>query len=148
MNVGPFELLVLAVVGLIVLGPEKLPGLAKDAARMLRTLRELSTGAKLQLREQLGPEFADVDLASLNPRTALSNFLLGGDEANGGTSMPNLNMNNLPSSPRAAIESFMSGGDKSAAAASNGPAESTPVQLTKPVPLGRNEQAPFDSDAT
>ncbi|MDT4942328.1 MAG: hypothetical protein QOJ34_2417, partial [Pseudonocardiales bacterium] len=28
-NIGPFELLVLAIVGLIVLGPDRLPGLAK-----------------------------------------------------------------------------------------------------------------------
>ena len=70
-NVGPMELLVLAIVGLIVLGPDKLPGLARDAARMLRTLRDLATGARQQLRDELGPEFADVDLRNLNPRTAL-----------------------------------------------------------------------------
>jgi len=40
-NVGPFEMLVLAAVALIVFGPDKLPQLAKDAARMLRTLRDL-----------------------------------------------------------------------------------------------------------
>ncbi len=144
MNVGPFELLVLAIVGLIVLGPEKLPGLAKDAARMLRTLRELSTGARLQLRDQLGPEFADVDLASLNPRTALSNFLLGEDGKP--PSMPSMpGVGNLATSPRSAIENFMNGADTPASPAD--PA-APPVSMNKPVPLGRNEQAPFDSDAT
>jgi len=147
MNVGPFELLVLAVVGLIVLGPDKLPGLARDAARMLRTLRELSTGARLQLRDQLGPEFSDVDLRSLNPRTALSNFLLGDDDqAAGGPKMPNLS-----TSPRAAIENFMNGAERSAAEPSGEvvqPGSTAPVPLTKPTPLGRSEQAPFDPDAT
>jgi sec-independent protein translocase protein TatB len=80
-NVGPMEFLVLAVVGLIVLGPDRLPGLARDAARMIKTLRELSTGARTQLREELGPEFADLDLKSLNPRTALQRMLLGDDDA-------------------------------------------------------------------
>ena len=77
---GPMEFLVLAVVGLIVLGPDRLPGLARDAARMIKTLRDLSTGARTQLREELGPEFADLDLRSLNPRTALQRMLLGDDD--------------------------------------------------------------------
>jgi len=76
-NVGPMELLVLCVVGLIVVGPEKLPNLARDAARMIKTLRELATGARTQLREELGPEFADIDLRNLNPKTAVSRMLLG-----------------------------------------------------------------------
>lgn len=76
-NVGPMELLVLCVVGLIVIGPEKLPNLAREAARMIRTLRELASGARTHLREELGPEFADVDLRNLNPKTAVSRMLLG-----------------------------------------------------------------------
>ena len=79
-NVGPMELLVLAIVGLIVLGPDKLPGLARDAAKMLRTLRDLATGARQQLRDELGPEFADVDLRNLNPRTALRNVVFGDED--------------------------------------------------------------------
>jgi len=143
MNVGPFELLVLAIVGLVVLGPDKLPGLARDAARMLRTLKELSTGARLQLRDQLGPEFSDVDLRSLNPRTALSNFLLG-DETENPASTPTVpNLSKLPSSPRAAIESFMN--PTPPPVADNSPPAAAPP---KPIPLGRGEQAPFDSDAT
>src|SRR5580698_4618427 len=78
-NIGPLELLVLAFVGLVVLGPDRLPGLARDAARMIRTLRELANGARTQLREELGPEFADIDLRSLNPRTAITQALLGDD---------------------------------------------------------------------
>jgi sec-independent protein translocase protein TatB len=154
MNVGPFELLVLAVVGLIVLGPDKLPGLARDAARMLRTLRELSTGARLQLRDQLGPEFSDVDLRSLNPKTALTNFLLG-DENGETSSMPS--MPNMSGSPRSAIENFLNGVDKPPASpggevvaqpGAGAQSDGGPVQLNKATPLGRNEQAPYDLDAT
>jgi sec-independent protein translocase protein TatB len=78
-NIGPLEFVVLAIVGLIVLGPDRLPGLARDAARMLRQLREMATGAREQLREELGPEFADVDLRSLNPRTAVQRAVFGDD---------------------------------------------------------------------
>jgi sec-independent protein translocase protein TatB len=78
-NIGPFELVVLAIVGLIVLGPDRLPGLAKDAARLLRSLRDMATGARQQLRDELGPEFADVDLRTLNPRTAVAKAVFGDD---------------------------------------------------------------------
>ncbi len=78
-NIGPVELVVLAIVGLVVLGPDRLPGLARDAARMLRTLRELATGARQQLKDELGPEFADVDLRNLDPRTAVQRAVFGDD---------------------------------------------------------------------
>ena len=139
-NIGPLELIVLAFVGLVVLGPERVPGLARDAGRMIRTLRDLATGARTQLREELGPEFADVDLRSLNPRTAISQVLLGDDL----TQRPAPGQNVWH---RALL------GDSASASASTGPdAGVTPVSSTpdRPVerPLGREEAAPFDSDAT
>src|SRR3954451_7146196 len=73
------EFVVLALVGIVVLGPDRLPQFARDAARMLRTLRDLATGAREQLREELGPEFADVDLRNLNPRTAVQRAVFGDD---------------------------------------------------------------------
>jgi sec-independent protein translocase protein TatB len=78
-NIGPMEVVVLAIVGLIVLGPDRLPGLTRDAARLLRNLRDLATGARQQLRDELGPEFADVDLRNLNPRTAVQRVVFGDD---------------------------------------------------------------------
>jgi sec-independent protein translocase protein TatB len=79
-GIGLPEMMVLAIVGLIVLGPERLPGLARDAARMLRSLREMATGAREQLREELGPEFADLDLTNLNPRRAVQRAVFGDDD--------------------------------------------------------------------
>lgn len=76
-NVGPFELFVLAIVAVLVVGPDRLPALARDAAQLIRTLRDLATGARQQLRDELGPEFADVDLRNLNPRTAIQRAVLG-----------------------------------------------------------------------
>jgi sec-independent protein translocase protein TatB len=64
---GP-EFLVLGAVALFVLGPDKLPGYAAQASRLLRQLRTMADGAKDQVREQLGPEFDDVDWKSLDPR--------------------------------------------------------------------------------
>lgn len=71
------KLLVLAIVAVIVVGPDRLPKLAKDAAQVIRTLREMATGAREQLRDELGPEFADVDLRTLNPRTAIQRAVFG-----------------------------------------------------------------------
>lgn len=77
-NIGPFELLVLAIVGLVVLGPDRLPGFARDVANVLRTLRDLATGARQQLQDELGDEFADLQqLRNLNPRTAVQRAVFG-----------------------------------------------------------------------
>jgi sec-independent protein translocase protein TatB len=83
-NVGPLELVVLALVAIVVFGPERLPQLARDAAQLIRGLREVAKGAQTQLRDELGPEFADVDLRNLHPRTALRKALLGDDLDLGG----------------------------------------------------------------
>jgi sec-independent protein translocase protein TatB len=140
-NIGPMELIVLAVVGLIILGPDRLPGLAKDAARMIRTLRDMATGARTQLRDELGPEFADVDLRNLNPRTAISRVILGDDAEK----FQNFN-------PRNAIQRGIFGDDDENRPAMAVDAEPEPsaIDLQKPEvkPLGRGEQAPYDPDAT
>ena len=78
-NIGPLELVVLGLVAIVVFGPERLPELARDAAAMIKSLREVAQGARTQLREELGPEFADVDLRNLNPKTAIRRALLGED---------------------------------------------------------------------
>jgi sec-independent protein translocase protein TatB len=67
-NLGWEEILLLAVIGLIVFGPDRLPKAAQDAARLLRQLRTMARGAANDLRAELGPEMADLDLRSLHPR--------------------------------------------------------------------------------
>ena len=124
-NIGPLELVVLALVGIIVLGPDRIPGVARDAARMIRQLRDMATGARSQLKNELGPEFADVgldslrELRSLNPRTAIQRALLGDDD------------DDVAQSPQAAVPADV-------------PAARPPAQQ----PLGRGDKAPFDEDAT
>ena len=62
------EMLVLAGVALVVLGPDKLPGYAAQAARMLRQVRTMADNARDQMKDQLGPEFDDIDWKTLDPR--------------------------------------------------------------------------------
>ena len=70
------KILVLAVIALIVFGPNELPKVASQAGRMLRDLRRIAEGAKADLREGLGPEFQDFDFEDLNPRRFVQKHLL------------------------------------------------------------------------
>lgn len=79
-NLGWQELLLLAVLGLVVFGPERLPRAAADAAKMLRQLRTMARGAANDLRAELGPELADLDLRGLHPRRFVEDALFGDDE--------------------------------------------------------------------
>ncbi len=69
------KLLILAVIALIVFGPNELPKMASQAGRALRDLRRIAEGAKNDLREGLGPEFADLDLEDLNPKRFVQKHL-------------------------------------------------------------------------
>jgi sec-independent protein translocase protein TatB len=80
------KLLVLAVIAVVVFGPDQLPKLASQAGRALRELRRLADGAQADLREGLGPEFSDFDLADLHPRNFVRKHLLdGSDPSTAGT---------------------------------------------------------------
>ena len=78
-QVGWGELVVLAVIGLIVLGPDRLPKAAAEAARMLRQLRAMARNASADLKAELGPEMADIDLASMHPRRVMQSMLWDDD---------------------------------------------------------------------
>jgi sec-independent protein translocase protein TatB len=75
-DLSPWKLLVLAVIALVVFGPHELPKMAAKAGTALRELRRIADGAKADLREGLGPEFAEFDLDDLNPRRFVQKHLL------------------------------------------------------------------------
>ena len=76
-DIGFFEFVILGVFALLIFGPDQLPRVAANAARMLRELRGMASGAKAELTEALGPELTEFkDLGDLNPRTFVKkNFL-------------------------------------------------------------------------
>ncbi len=134
-NIGPMELIVLGVVGLVVLGPERLPNLARDAARLMRSLRDMATGARTTLRDELGPEFADLDLRNLNPRTALRNALLGDDDE--------------PPYPNGRTNGTANGTAHGTANGTGTGHGSSPLTARPQTPpMGSTGPAPFDDDAT
>ncbi|HLI40686.1 MAG TPA: sec-independent translocase [Streptosporangiaceae bacterium] len=75
------KLLVLAVIALVIFGPHELPKLARQAGQALRDLRRIAEGAKNDLREGLGPEFADFEIEDLNPKRFVAKHLF--DDVNG-----------------------------------------------------------------
>jgi sec-independent protein translocase protein TatB len=75
-DVGLGEALLLVVLALIIFGPDQLPKVASQAGRALRQLRAMANSARNDLREGLGPEFADFDVADLNPRRFVRKHLL------------------------------------------------------------------------
>ena len=67
-GINGYELLVLAILAVVVLGPERLPEYASQLARLVREVRRMATGAREQLREEVGPEIDEVDWRKLDPR--------------------------------------------------------------------------------
>jgi sec-independent protein translocase protein TatB len=73
-DVGLGEMLVLVVLALVIFG-DRLPKAAGQAGRALRQLRTLANTAQRDLKEGLGPEFADFEVTDLHPRNFVRKHL-------------------------------------------------------------------------
>ena len=62
------KLVVIAIIAVLLLGPERLPQYAAQLARLVKSVREMANGARDRMREEMGPEFDDVDWKKLDPR--------------------------------------------------------------------------------
>ncbi len=68
-DIGAGELLGLAFLAMILVGPDRLPKVASEAAKMAKKLRSLSQIATSELKESLGPGFENLQPADLHPKT-------------------------------------------------------------------------------
>jgi sec-independent protein translocase protein TatB len=84
-DLNVWKILFLAVIALVIFGPHELPKMAAKAGKALRELRNIAEGAKNDLREGLGPEFADFEIEDLNPRHFVQKHLLSEMDLNGST---------------------------------------------------------------
>lgn len=66
----------IAVIGLIIFGPDRLPKYAAEAAKFVRDLRRMASSARQDLTQALGTELPDLDLGDLNPSTFLKGNVL------------------------------------------------------------------------
>ncbi|MEO5608044.1 MAG: twin-arginine translocase TatA/TatE family subunit [Ornithinibacter sp.] len=68
LGVNGWEVVLLALIAVFVLGPDRLPEYAAKLARGIRQLRVMAEGAKGQLKDQLGPEYEDINWRQYDPR--------------------------------------------------------------------------------
>lgn len=120
------KVLIIGVLAVFLLGPERLPHYAAQLGRLVRSLRDMANGAKDRMRDEMGPEFDDVDWKKLDPRQY---------------------------DPRRIIREALTDDTPDAvAAAAAAPtltrAAKPAVTLSRPTPLGVGEIPPFDSEAT
>ena len=142
LDISWVHLLILFVVGVFVLGPERLPGAIRWTGDALRKARGYLAGATTQLRDEFGPEFDDLreplgelqKLRRMTPRAALTKHLLDGDDSLFTWFDPN---NPAPATPKARAADP----DHSAAA------DHSAARPTQPSENG-GRSAPFDTDAT
>jgi sec-independent protein translocase protein TatB len=142
-NLSWEHILVLVVVGLVILGPERLPGAIRWTSNALRQARDYLSGVTSQLREDLGPEFDDLRgplselqrLRGMTPRAALTKHLLDGDDSflTGNFDRP---VNGAPARPSAPAE------PSQPTAGSNGGPTTFAAEPHAP------GHTPFDTDAT
>jgi sec-independent protein translocase protein TatB len=62
------EFIVLLAVAAVVLGPERMPQYAAQLGRLVRELRRMAQGASVQVRNEMGPEFDEIDWRKFDPR--------------------------------------------------------------------------------
>ena len=74
-DLGGGEIMGLAVLALILLGPERLPKFASDAATLVRKIQKMSHIATQELRENLGPGFEDLQPSDLNPKAFIKKHI-------------------------------------------------------------------------
>lgn len=77
------------IAGLVILGPERLPGAITWTMKSIRQVREYATGATSSLKEDLGADFEDLrkplaelnELRGMSPRSMITKHLLDGDDS-------------------------------------------------------------------
>jgi sec-independent protein translocase protein TatB len=129
MDFNASEIVLLLVLAIVLFGPEKLPELARKTARVLHYVRRIANDAQGRLREELGPEFADLQLSDLNPKAFVAKHLGPGATTE---------LDEVAAEVRGARTSL----DDAIAAT---PAEAAEAE---PEPVAAHSLPPFDSEAT
>lgn len=68
LGINGSELIILIVIALVVLGPEKLPEYTRSLTQWIRRMRDMAEGAKTQFKEETGTDFDEVDWRKYDPR--------------------------------------------------------------------------------
>lgn len=168
-GIGFPELIVIVIIALVVVGPERLPGMARQAGQVVREIRKMYDQVREQARSEIGPDFDEFErnlreLRSLDPRQQVRDFGrsmlndLSSDapEIKQALNTPKLSLNQLGRSvlqddlldqplnqslkPSADSAPPASNGSPAASTAADPPeAEVEPVARPKPEPTGHYE---------
>jgi len=74
-NIGGGEILALLVIGMILIGPDRLPNMAADAARLLIKVKNLAQNATNELKDNLGPGYEDMQVKDLHPKALIKKHI-------------------------------------------------------------------------
>jgi len=79
-DIGIGEIIVLAAIGLLVFGPERLPKAAGDAAKWVKQIRQMAANAKSDLADSAGVDFKETidsmkSLTDLHPRKLAADLM-------------------------------------------------------------------------
>jgi len=62
------KLLLIGLIAAFIIGPNRLPVYSAKLARFIRSMRQMASGAKNRMRDELGPDFDEVEWKKLDPR--------------------------------------------------------------------------------
>lgn len=91
-DIGIGEILLIAVAGLLIFGPEKLPRAAADAAKWIKQIRAMAAKSRQDLADSAGIDLGDTldsvkSLGDLHPRK-LAQSLISDDEPTSANGAP------------------------------------------------------------
>ena len=123
MNIQLDKILIIGIIAVLLLGPQRLPVYAQKLADFVKAVRRFADTAKERMREEMGPDFDDVDWQKLDPRQYDPRRIIRD----------------------ALLDSPSSGAEAAAAATVTAAKVRAPAPV---VPLAAGEPAPFDAEAT
>ncbi len=145
----------LVVVGLVILGPERLPGAVNWFFTALRQVRDYATGATQQLKDEMGGDFDSIreplqqiqNLRGMTPTAIVTKHLLNGDDSVIREMSEQVRSTADALNLKKAVEAAAGPAAPAAAplAAADVPVPTMPRMHT---PLPPGERPPFDPDAT
>jgi sec-independent protein translocase protein TatB len=62
------KLMLIGIIAVFLIGPDRLPGYTAQFARLITSLRDMARGAKDRMRDELGPDFDELEWKKLDPR--------------------------------------------------------------------------------
>lgn len=74
-GIDAVDLVLIIILAVVMFGPEKLPEYSRKAARIFVYLRDIANNAKTTIGNELGPEYANMELRDLHPKAFIAKHL-------------------------------------------------------------------------